>query len=166
MIPLPTTSGGFGVVLADPAYDFETWSRRGQGKSPSQHYGTMTVERICRLPVPDIAAKDSVLFLWIPFPHIFRAPEIIDYWGYRYSGLAWVWLKFNPITNEAPSAADWAVRGRIWNRACSPGVDNRRPGTVRLATCSTSISPTLPIFRQPLPARAASTAASLTRNTN
>jgi N6-adenosine-specific RNA methylase IME4 len=102
MIPLPTTPGGFGVVLADPAYDFETWSGRGQGKSPSRHYSTMTVKRICRLPVPDIAAKDSVLFLWIPFPHIFRAREIIDYWGFRYSGLGWVWLKFNPITNKSP----------------------------------------------------------------
>jgi hypothetical protein len=27
-----------GAILADPAYHFETWSAKGQSRSPSRHY--------------------------------------------------------------------------------------------------------------------------------
>lgn len=36
---------------------------KGQGVAEN-HYGTMGLAEICALPVSELSAKDSVLFLW------------------------------------------------------------------------------------------------------
>jgi N6-adenosine-specific RNA methylase IME4 len=56
----------FAVLLADPAYHFGTYSKKGQGRSPSKHYSDMTIEELAKLPVADLAAPDCWLFQWIP----------------------------------------------------------------------------------------------------
>lgn len=45
------------------------------------HYATMTLEEIKNLPVPKIAAKDLILFLWATFPNLCEALEVIKAWG-------------------------------------------------------------------------------------
>lgn len=41
----------YDLVLADPATRFETWSAKGEGKSPQAHYETMSWEELAALPV-------------------------------------------------------------------------------------------------------------------
>ena len=93
-------SGGFKVILADPATEFVTRSKKGQGKSPSQHYPTMTIEQICALPVESLAAKDCALFFWTVWPLMPRWNEMLTAWGFKFSGLAWEWIKYNPKTGN------------------------------------------------------------------
>jgi len=100
MKELPTVAGGFGVALADPGHLFRTWSSKGAGKSAQRHYRCEAVAEIAALPVADLMAPDSALFLWCTWPLIFTAEEIMTAWGFRYSGLAWVWIKHNPITDK------------------------------------------------------------------
>lgn len=83
------------ILLADPPWAFETWSHRGQGRGASQHYPTMKTEEICALPVNDMAAKDSVLFLWGTWPHLPDALRVIDAWGFTYKTCGFVWVKQN-----------------------------------------------------------------------
>ena len=57
----------FGTILADPPWQFQNRT----GKVAPEHkrlarYGTMTHEEICNLPVEDIAADPSHLYLWVP----------------------------------------------------------------------------------------------------
>jgi N6-adenosine-specific RNA methylase IME4 len=92
--------GHFRALLLDPAYAFGTWSARGRRKSPERHYRCLSIAEIMALPVGEIAAPDSALFLWIPWPHVLAAGRIMESWGFRYSGLAWVWLKYNPATSK------------------------------------------------------------------
>ena len=87
--------GPFAVVYADPAWSFKTFSDKGKDKSPDKHYDCMSLDEICALPVRESLADDAVLFLWATWPLIFRAERAIDAWGFKYSGLAWEWLKFN-----------------------------------------------------------------------
>ncbi len=68
----------FGAILADPPWRFKTWSAKGRDRcpdgvptrnkqrqnNPERHYATMTMEELHGLPVADVAARDSVLFLW------------------------------------------------------------------------------------------------------
>jgi hypothetical protein len=61
---------GAGVILADPPWHFQTYSAKGQGKSPSQHYATLTPDAIAELPVGGLAAPDCWLLLWIPSSHL------------------------------------------------------------------------------------------------
>ena len=88
--------GHFGAILADPPWKYVTYSERGQGRSASRHYEVMTFEEIATLPVRAVAAPDAWLFLWVPGPHLPFGLQLIERWGFRYSGKAFAWAKQNP----------------------------------------------------------------------
>lgn len=102
-----------GAIIIDPPYEFVTWSKKGQGKSPSQHYETMTIDEICAIPVAKQAADDCALFLWIPWPHIFEAQRIMRAWGFEYSGLAWEWLKYNDRSEKFSFGGGYGTRKNV-----------------------------------------------------
>jgi N6-adenosine-specific RNA methylase IME4 len=110
---LPTVPGGFGVALADPGHLWRAWSAKGEGKSAQRHYRCEAVERIAALPVAAIMAPDSVLFLWCTWPLIFTAATIIEAWGFTYSGLAWEWLKYNPVTGKYAFGLGFGTRKNV-----------------------------------------------------
>ena len=60
----------------------------------------MTLQDICALPVMDICAPDCGLFLWVTFPMLREAFEVIDTWGFTYKTCAFVWLKTNRTNNN------------------------------------------------------------------
>ena len=103
----------YGAILIDPPIEYETWSEKGQGKSPSQHYETMTLDEICAYPVADYAARDCALFMWITWPHIFDAPRILHAWGFRFSGLAWEWIKYNAATKKFAFGGGYGTRKNV-----------------------------------------------------
>jgi N6-adenosine-specific RNA methylase IME4 len=111
MNTLPT--GPFSVVLADPPWRFLTYSAKGQGKSPDRHYSTMTMDEICALPVADVLEKDAALFMWATWPTIFAAQRVIGAWGFKYSGLAWEWLKYNPKTKKYAFGLGYGTRKNL-----------------------------------------------------
>ena len=55
----------------------------------------MEIEELCALPVADLAAPDSALFLWATFPQLPEALRLIKAWGFTYKTVAFVWLKKN-----------------------------------------------------------------------
>lgn len=59
------------------------------------HYPTMRLDEICALPVADITATDSALFLWATFPMLPEALRVIREWGFQFKTVAFVWLKQN-----------------------------------------------------------------------
>lgn len=85
----------YAVVYADPPWAYHVWSKKGAGRCAENHYPTMSLEEICTLPVAEISAKDSVLFLWATFPNLPQAFEVIKAWGYTYKTVAFVWVKRN-----------------------------------------------------------------------
>ena len=111
MIRLP--EGPFPVIYADPPWTFDTFSDKGKGKSPEQHYSCMSIDDICALPVKDIADKDSVLFMWATWPTIFQAQKVIEAWGFTYSGLAWEWIKYNPKTQKFAFGCGYGTRKNV-----------------------------------------------------
>jgi N6-adenosine-specific RNA methylase IME4 len=86
---------GAGAILADPPWHFQTYSAKGQGKSPSQHYATLTPDAIAELPVDRLAAPDCWLFLWIPSSQLPIGLKVMERWGFAFSGRAFVWIKSN-----------------------------------------------------------------------
>lgn len=103
----------YSVILADPPWHFKTYSAKGQGKSASRHYDTMTLDDICALPVADRAADDCALFLWACWPHIFQAKRVIESWGFTYSGLAWEWIKYNDATGKFAFGSGYGTRKNV-----------------------------------------------------
>lgn len=53
-------------------------------------YPVMTLEQICNMPVPLIADKNSVLYLWATVPLLQEAFVVLEAWGYKYkTSLFW-----------------------------------------------------------------------------
>ena len=45
----------------------------------------MGINELCALPVADLAAPDSALFLWATFPQLPEALRLIQAWGFTYT---------------------------------------------------------------------------------
>jgi N6-adenosine-specific RNA methylase IME4 len=88
------------------------------------------VAEIAALPVAEIMAPNSVLFLWTTFPLIFEAKTVIEAWGFEHSGLAWIWLKFNSGTGKYAFGTGYGTRKNcepcLLARRGSPRLLNRR----------------------------------------
>ena len=63
------------------------------------------------LPVAELAAKDSALFMWATFPQLPEALRLIRAWGFTYKSVAFVWLKKNK------KADSWFYGLGFWTRA-------------------------------------------------
>lgn len=74
----------YGVVLADPPWDFKTWTRDYAAKTPSRHYRTQHLSWIKSLPVAQLARDACALVLWGTAPMIRQALEVLDAWGFRF----------------------------------------------------------------------------------
>jgi hypothetical protein len=71
----------YGVILADPEWRFEPYSREtGMDRSADNHYPTSSLDAIKARDVPSIAADDSVLFLWATVPMLPQALEVMAAW--------------------------------------------------------------------------------------
>ena len=86
------TGQKYNIVYADPPWRYDNKRVRGGAE---KHYGTMSTEDICGLPVADICAEDCTLFLWVTFPQLPEALRVMESWGFRYKTVAFVWLKQN-----------------------------------------------------------------------
>lgn len=99
--------GHYGAVYADPAWRFLTWSPAGRGRCPDgpvtraaqrrnrpeRHYATMPLDEIMALPVRDLAARDSILFLWAIDSMLPQALQVGAAWGFEYKTVAFYWAK-------------------------------------------------------------------------
>jgi len=99
--PLPR--GVYRVIYADPPWEYGDKRTNDQksGSAESQ-YPTMSVSELCGLGVRDIAANDSVLFLWATAPCLSEAMQVIEAWGFKYKAqFVWDKLKgFNGHYND------------------------------------------------------------------
>lgn len=89
-MPEPTLpQGKFSVFYADPPwqYDFSLTANR----QIENHYPTMTVEEICRLPIGEMANEDAVIYLWGTNPKLLEAVAVLAAWGFEYkTNMVWV----------------------------------------------------------------------------
>ena len=82
----------YGIIYADPPWKY---AQKRLSGAAEHHYPTMSIEELCALPVADLAAEDSALFLWATFPQLPEALRLIKAWGFSFKTAAFVWLKLN-----------------------------------------------------------------------
>ena len=87
----------YGVILADPPWQFRKWSGKtnAHNSTAEDHYPTMALEEIANLPVGELTLNNSALFLWAVWPEMPGALRVMEAWGYKYKTIAWVWAKLN-----------------------------------------------------------------------
>lgn len=79
------------VVVIDVAWGWETWSAKGDGKSPTRQYHTMTMDEAAALPVLSLLVPGcGVVFAWGTWPLFNRQLRIFEGWGLTYkTGGGW-----------------------------------------------------------------------------
>lgn len=90
----------YGIIYADPPWSYRVWSKKDEGRNAISHYQTMGKADIQRLPVENICAVDSVLFLWATPPCLEEAMELIKAWGFVYKTIGFTWIKKNKKKNS------------------------------------------------------------------
>ena len=101
------TIGNYSIIYADPPWRYDQKVMQG---AADRHYPTMTMDELCALPVADLAARDSALFLWATFPKLPEALQLMKAWGFTYRSVAFVWLKKNK------KADSWFQGLGFWTR--------------------------------------------------
>ena len=99
--PLP--EGVYRVIYADPPWEYgDKRTNDEQSGSAESQYPTMSIDAICGLPIREMAATDSVLFLWATAPLLVEAVRVVEAWGFAYKA-QFVWDKvkgFNGHYND------------------------------------------------------------------
>jgi site-specific DNA-methyltransferase (adenine-specific) len=89
----------YNVIYADPPWSYKSTDvpvvERSIGKVEIEYYyDTMSTQQICDIPIKNIAAKNSVCFLWATVPLMPDAFKVLDAWGFKYKTML-TWHKTN-----------------------------------------------------------------------
>ncbi|MGI9229925.1 MAG: MT-A70 family methyltransferase [Gammaproteobacteria bacterium] len=153
LIPLPNKK--YKIIYADPPWLYGFYGNKGRKVSDPKYkvapYEGMNIEDIKQLPVKELAEKNSVLLMWITFPCLDWAKDVIEAWGFKYKTVAFTWVKrnktgggyFTGLGNYTRANAEiclLATRGKgckVQNRTISQIVDtpvsahSKKPDVIR-----------------------------------
>lgn len=120
--------GQYRVIYADPPWkynDSRTGTEGRETTAAEENYPTMALSELEALGVADLAAPDSVLWLWATFPLLPEALHLTKAWGFTYK-TAFVWDKvrgtFGHYHNACAELLLLATRG-----SAVPDIDKRVP---------------------------------------
>ena len=97
-LPAPPADQHYGVIYADPPWDYKgQLQHAGPGSGDSggaiRHYDTVRLSDLMELDIAEIAADDSLLFMWATSPHLDQAIDLGKVWGFAWATVAFVWDK-------------------------------------------------------------------------
>lgn len=86
--------GKYRVIYADPPWKYNDKCDSGgvQAAGAEKHYPAMSLAELEAMAIPDMAADDSVLFLWATCPLLEDALKLVKAWGFKYKA-QFVWDK-------------------------------------------------------------------------
>lgn len=88
----------YSLIYADPPWEYSNTSSNGAAED---HYETMKLIDIKRLPVWELAAEDAVLAMWFTGTHTREAIALAEAWGFKVRTMkGFTWVKFNPLAEQ------------------------------------------------------------------
>jgi hypothetical protein len=81
------------LIYVDPPRQYGNKISNGAAEN---HYSTMSLAELKRLPIWDVAAEDAVLAMWYTGTHTEEAIELAEAWGFRIRTMkGFTWVKLN-----------------------------------------------------------------------
>jgi len=80
------------IIYADPPWEYGSITKLGNSRN---YYKTMTFPQLVELPVKNILANDCLMFMWVVSQQLENCIWLAKEWGFKYSGVAFVWHKPN-----------------------------------------------------------------------
>lgn len=119
MIPFPDKK--YNIIYADPPWSYYNdmtvhpdENRSGKGLMKKVPYPVMSSDDIASLPVKNISADDSILFVWTTDYHLERCVnKIIPAWGFEYKTMGFVWQKLNKSGNPVSFMGAYTLKSGV-----------------------------------------------------
>ena len=98
----------FDIIYADPPWDYggkmqfdksgkldvnSDFSKNVFISSANFKYPTLKTKELIKIPIPEIAKDDCLLFMWVTSPHLVQGIELGSAWGFEYRTVAFIWDK-------------------------------------------------------------------------
>jgi len=80
------------IIYADPPWQYTSKSVPPEWEV-TNHYKTMPIEDIKKLPIKELADKNCYLFLWVTSPILDDGIDTLKAWGFEYKTIAFCWAK-------------------------------------------------------------------------
>lgn len=97
--------------MLDPPWDIKQKGKLGA----INHYNLMTLDQFRNLPIPELAADDAHLWLWVPNGLVPEAIQLIKDWGFTYRN-SFYWIKprlgLGVYLRNASETVLFATRGK------------------------------------------------------
>lgn len=85
----------YGLIYADPPWSYGNTISNG---AASDHYSTMTLTDIKRLPVWELAEENAALVMWYTGTHVEEARSVAEAWGFDVRQMfLFTWIKLNGL---------------------------------------------------------------------
>jgi N6-adenosine-specific RNA methylase IME4 len=86
------------LIYADPPWSYENSASNGAAEN---HYGTMSLTDLMRLPVWALAADNAVLAMWYTGTHNAEAVRLAEAWGFKVRTMkGFTWVKLNQLAEQ------------------------------------------------------------------
>ncbi len=99
------------TIMLDPPWDINQKGKLGA----INHYNLMTLDQIRNLPIPELAADNAHLWLWVPNGLVPEAIQLIKDWGFTYRN-SFYWIKprlgLGVYLRNASETVLFATRGK------------------------------------------------------
>lgn len=88
----------YALIYADPAWSYDN---KGSRAKADNHYTTMSITDLKRLPVWDLAADDAILAMWWVPPMPLEAIQLAEAWGFKVKNMClFSWHKLNKLAEQ------------------------------------------------------------------
>lgn len=88
----------YSLIYADPCWSYDN---KGTRAKADNHYSTMNLTELKRLPVWDLAADDAVLAMWWVPPMPLEAIQLAEAWGFKVKNMClFTWHKLNKCAEQ------------------------------------------------------------------
>ena len=104
----------YNIIYADPAWDFKgggIYQDSGRkDRSISSQYKLTKTNDMAKLPIKNITDKDAFLFMWCTDSHLKQGIELMEAWGFRYSTIAFIWVKQYASGSLCSNVGRWTMK--------------------------------------------------------
>ncbi|TAI99835.1 MT-A70 family methyltransferase [Pectobacterium versatile] len=86
------------LIYCDPPWQYSNKASRGAAVN---HYPTMSLTELTRLPIQDIAADDAILVMWYTGNFALEAIKLAEAWGFDVRTMkGFTWVKLNQLAEK------------------------------------------------------------------
>jgi N6-adenosine-specific RNA methylase IME4 len=83
----------YNIIYIDPPWKYSFNNKKETTYTAARHYDSLDLNELIRLPIPQIAAENCALCIWVTNPLTYEVFDLIKLWGFKFKTLLFNWIK-------------------------------------------------------------------------